>query len=163
VDEIRRSQRQPALVALTEGIDPACLPFERFIARENAGRYRKALTHLNDRDRQLIVLRLERRVPYRDAPVRLSLSSEAAVRMGVRRALGRFARSLRQLDSRGRAEPIPASSAPEPPARLACAHPLIGVRRCNARRTDSKIRANSLLLHGEHERAKSITGRHHDD
>lgn len=114
VDEIRRRRRQPALVPLAEhgnaNVDPAMSPLQRVIATENMGRYARAFARLADRDRQLIVLRMERGLTYLDVAARLGMSTEVAVRMAIRRALRRLERKLNQLDAQS---PESASSAIE--------------------------------------------------
>jgi RNA polymerase sigma factor (sigma-70 family) len=100
VDEIRRTRRQPAPVLVGEWhVDPSVSPLQRLITRENLRRYAKALARLGDRDRQLIVLRLVRGLSCLDVAVRLGMPSQAAVQMGVRRALRRLEKRLNEADS----------------------------------------------------------------
>jgi RNA polymerase sigma factor (sigma-70 family) len=102
VDEIRRTRRQPAVVLDDDrnwSVDPGVSPLQRLITRENLRRYAKALACLADRDRQLIVLRLVRGLSCLDIAVRLGMRSEAAVRMGVKRALQRLEKRLNKVDS----------------------------------------------------------------
>jgi RNA polymerase sigma factor (sigma-70 family) len=97
VDEIRRTRRQPAVVlAGNWNVDPSVSPLQRLIARENLRRYAKALACLADRDRQLIVLRLVRGLSCLDVAARLGMPSEAAVQMGVRRALRRLEKRMNE-------------------------------------------------------------------
>jgi RNA polymerase sigma-70 factor, ECF subfamily len=101
VDEVRRTRRQPAFVPDDDGnwsVDSGVSPLQRLITRESLRRYSQALACLADRDRQLIVLRLVRGLSSSDVAVRLGMPSEAAVRMGVKRALRRLEKSLNQAD-----------------------------------------------------------------
>lgn len=102
VDEVRRQRHQPAFVLHDEGnwsADRGVSPLQRLITRENLRPYTQALACLSDRDRQLIVLRLVRGLSCLEIAVRLGLPSDAAVRMGVKRALGRLKKHLNQANS----------------------------------------------------------------
>jgi RNA polymerase sigma factor (sigma-70 family) len=99
VDEIRRTRRRPALVLHAEvdwNADPNVSPLQRLIMRENLRRYAKALACLGDRDRQLIILRLDKGLSCLDVAARLGMPSEAAVQMAVRRALRRLHKNLNE-------------------------------------------------------------------
>ena len=74
-------------------------PLQRLITRESLRPYAQALASLSGRDRQLIVLRLVRGFSCLEIAVRLGLPSDAAVRMGVKRALGRLKKRLNPADS----------------------------------------------------------------
>jgi RNA polymerase sigma factor (sigma-70 family) len=102
VDEVRRTRRQPASVLRDDGnwnVDRGVSPLQRLITRERLGRYAKALACLDERDRQLIVLRLVRGLSCLEVAVLLDMPSEAAVRMAVKRALRRLEKSLHQAVS----------------------------------------------------------------
>jgi RNA polymerase sigma factor (sigma-70 family) len=119
VDEVRRTRRQPAFVLDDDGdwsVERGVSPLQRLITRESLRRYAKALACLEDRDRQLIVLRLVRGFSCLDIAVRLGMPSEAAVRMAVKRALRRLEKSLNQADSpsMSQASMSPQQSAPRP-------------------------------------------------
>ena len=97
VDEVRRQRHQPAFVLHDEGswrADRGASPLQRLITRENLKPYAQALACLSERDRQLIVLRLVRGLSCLEIAVQLGLPSDAAVRMGVKRALGRLKKRL---------------------------------------------------------------------
>jgi RNA polymerase sigma-70 factor (ECF subfamily) len=100
VDEVRRKRHQPyALEDDGDGYtDHGVSPLQRLITRESLRRYARALACLDDRDRQLIVLRLVRGLSCADIAVRLGMPSDAAVRMGVGRALGRLKKHLNRAD-----------------------------------------------------------------
>jgi RNA polymerase sigma factor (sigma-70 family) len=99
VDELRRASRRRAAAPFIEPVDGARSPLQRIIDMQNVERYSRALARLGDRDRQLIVLRVEQQLSYSDVAARLGLSSEPAVRIAVKRALSRLARRLRQCDA----------------------------------------------------------------
>ena len=99
VDELRKASRRRAAGPFTEAVDMARSPLQQVIDKENVERYSSALARLGDRDRQLIMLRVEQRLPYADVAARLGMSSEQAVRMAVKRALARLEKRLRQSDA----------------------------------------------------------------
>jgi RNA polymerase sigma factor (sigma-70 family) len=97
VDEVRRTSCRPVFVPLLERevVDPTVSPLQRVIARENMERYGKAVALLGKRDRQLIALRLDEGLSYRDIAARLGVRTEMAVRMAIKRALHRLQSRLR--------------------------------------------------------------------
>jgi RNA polymerase sigma factor (sigma-70 family) len=102
VDEVRRTRRQPAFAlddAGNRSVDRGVSPLQRLITRESLRPYARALACLDDRDRQLIVLRRVRGLSCLEVAVRLGLPSAAAARMAVKRALQRLEKSLNQADS----------------------------------------------------------------
>lgn len=102
VDEVRRKRHQPAFVMNDDrdrSADRGVSPLQRLITRESLRPYAQALASLSGRDRQLIVLRLVRGLSCLDIAVQLGMPSDAAVRMGVKRALGRLRKRLNQADS----------------------------------------------------------------
>jgi RNA polymerase sigma factor (sigma-70 family) len=106
VDEIRRVRRRPELVPLNGCewvVDRGVSPLQRVIARSDAGRYKRALAGLRDRDRQLVELRLEHGLSYLEIAVRLGMRSQSSVRVAIRRALERLGATLNrvQCDSFG--------------------------------------------------------------
>jgi RNA polymerase sigma factor (sigma-70 family) len=140
VDEVRRTRRQPASVLRDDGnwnVDRGVSPLQRLITRERLGRYAKALACLDERDRQLIVLRLVRGLSCLEVAVQLGMPSEAAVRMAVRRALRRLEKSLDQATSPSLAESSmltgsPQQSSPRPGAARSAIQgfgPSYGLRR----------------------------------
>lgn len=94
IDEVRKARCRPELVPLVELVDPGVSPLGRLIARENMERYAAALARLAERDRQLIVLRLERGLCYLEVAARLGIRTEDAARVAIRRALCRLGRML---------------------------------------------------------------------
>ena len=103
VDEVRKKRHQPAFVLDEGGGDwsdgGGVSPLQRLITRESLRPYAQALASLSDRDRRLIVLRLVRGLSCADVAIRLGLPSDAAVRMAVKRALGRLRERLNQAYS----------------------------------------------------------------
>jgi RNA polymerase sigma-70 factor (ECF subfamily) len=106
VDELRKASRRRAAPPPIEPVDPARSPLQQAIDKQNDERYSMALARLRDRDRQLIVLRVEQQLPYSDVAARLGITSAQAVRVALRRALCRLARRLRQCDSTRRPDTI---------------------------------------------------------
>jgi RNA polymerase sigma factor (sigma-70 family) len=99
VDEVRRKRHQPlALEDDGTWADRGVSPLQRLITRESLRPYARALACLDDRDRQLILLRLVRGLSCLDIAVRLGMPSDAAVRMAVTRALGRLKRHLNRAE-----------------------------------------------------------------
>ena len=105
VDELRKVHRRPAAVPLTDQVDPARSPLQQVIDKQNAQRYSMALARLRDRDRQLIVMRVEQHLAYSDIAARLGIATAHAVQVAVRRALHRLARTLEQVKSVEPADP----------------------------------------------------------
>lgn len=105
VDEIRRARCQPALVPLDERAirraNPAESQLQRLVARENVRGYAKALGRLAERDRQLIMLRIVKRLPCRTVAARLGMNNAAAVHMAAARALRRLKRELEACSHSG--------------------------------------------------------------
>jgi RNA polymerase sigma-70 factor, ECF subfamily len=102
VDEVRRNRRQPTFVLDDDGnwsADSGVSPLERLITRESLRPYAQALAGLAERDRQLIMLRLVQGLSCLEIAVQLGMPSDAAVRMGVKRALRRLKERLNQVDS----------------------------------------------------------------
>jgi RNA polymerase sigma-70 factor (ECF subfamily) len=107
VDEVRKTRRhsgfvQSSFVLNDDGnwsVDRGVSPLQRLITQETLRHYAKALACLDDRDRQLIVLRLVRGLSCLEVAARLGMPSEGAVRMAVKRALRRLEKSLNQADS----------------------------------------------------------------
>jgi RNA polymerase sigma-70 factor (ECF subfamily) len=98
VDEIRRAHRRPALIALgtRESIDRGVSPLERLIAKSRMRRYRDQLATLSDRDRRLIVLRVEQGLSYADVAARLGMRTESAARMAITRAIHRLGAKMKR-------------------------------------------------------------------
>jgi len=91
-DHYRRMFRLPERKELA--IEPAAdgpSPLELAIGAEAFQRYRDALSSLKDRDRQLVVLRLELELGYDEIAAELGMPSPTAVRMAVTRAVARLA------------------------------------------------------------------------
>lgn len=102
VDEIRRAHRRPALISLSrlESIDRAVSPLERLIAKSHMRRYKDQLAKLSDRDRRLIVLRMEQGLSYADVAARLGMRTESAARMAITRAIRRLGAKANGQDRR---------------------------------------------------------------
>jgi RNA polymerase sigma factor (sigma-70 family) len=98
VDAARSSSRLGGNGAAADDcVDQKPSPLDHVLGKEETARYRAALKLLSPRDRQLIVLRLHQRVPYRELAQQLGLSSPDAARMASMRALLRFAEALKGL------------------------------------------------------------------
>jgi RNA polymerase sigma-70 factor (ECF subfamily) len=101
VDEVRKTSRRPLRVTLgDEQVDPGESPLEAAIGRQNIDRYEEALTHLRQRDREAIVLRLEQQASYDDLAAQLGLPTPNAARVAVKRALYRLAREMAAIAAR---------------------------------------------------------------
>jgi RNA polymerase sigma factor (sigma-70 family) len=99
VDELRRIHRRPVLASLTDHVHAAPSPLQQVIERENRERFSKALARLDHRNRQLIVLRVERQVGFTEIAARLGIPTTQAARMAVKRAFFRLAREVDRIDS----------------------------------------------------------------
>jgi len=94
-DEIRRSRREPGRAAI-DAQAPARLPSpeEEAEALELFEAYEAAVARLAEDDRELIALRVELGLPYREIARILEKPSGDAAQMAVSRALVRLAREM---------------------------------------------------------------------
>jgi len=94
-DEIRRSRREPGRAAI-DADAPAGSPSpeEETEALKLYETYEEALARLRADDRELITLRVELGLPYREIAEILDKPSEDAAQMAVSRALVRLAREM---------------------------------------------------------------------
>jgi RNA polymerase sigma-70 factor, ECF subfamily len=99
VDELRKIHRRPVLASLTDHVPASHSPLEQLIERENRERFSKALARLDHRNRQLIVLRVERQVGFTEIAARMGIPTTHAARVAVKRALVRLAREVERIDS----------------------------------------------------------------
>ena len=98
IDEARACARRDAPVFLSEDcIEKGPSPLERVLTKEETVRYQAALRRLKPRDRQLIVLRVEQRLKYRELATQLRMASPNAARTASRRAVERFASALKHV------------------------------------------------------------------
>jgi RNA polymerase sigma-70 factor (ECF subfamily) len=90
-DEVRKVTRQPPPLELADE-PPSDLesPLEGAIKAEAYERYRRALAHLDTRDREMIVARLEAQWSAQEIAQRFGLRTADAARMAVGRALRRL-------------------------------------------------------------------------
>jgi len=65
--------------------------------KEEILRYRAALQRLRPRDRQLIVMRVEQQLTYREIATQLRIPSPSAARVAAVRATARFAAALKHV------------------------------------------------------------------
>jgi RNA polymerase sigma factor (sigma-70 family) len=94
-DEARRLARRPATSELTEdAAEVVESPLDALIQRETFVHYRRALHHLKPRDRRLIVASLEYDWSVQEIAARLSITSVAAARVALARALQRLGKQL---------------------------------------------------------------------
>jgi RNA polymerase sigma-70 factor (ECF subfamily) len=97
-DEIRRITRHPAAVELTEDYASGdTSPLEATIKAEAYERYREAIAELSQRDREMIVARVEAQWSLQDIAQRFGMRTDAA-RMAVSRALRRLTTKLTPRD-----------------------------------------------------------------
>lgn len=98
IDANRKCARQGEWVPLTDdcaGETPS--PLERVVDSERIRRYRTALLRLKPRDRQLIVLRVERQLRYQEIGTQLRMPSANAARVALIRAMARLVTTLDQV------------------------------------------------------------------
>lgn len=98
IDERRKSARQSAWIVLpNDSTKQAPTQLERILDKEEILRYRAALRRLKLRDRQLILLRVEQRLTYREIGTLLRMPSPDAARIASLRAARRFAAALKHV------------------------------------------------------------------
>jgi len=94
-DEVRRSKRSPAAVALDENAcDRGASPLEVAIGAEALHCYEAALARLRPEEREAIIARVEMDGSYQEVAVALGKPSADAARMAVSRALLRLAEEM---------------------------------------------------------------------
>jgi RNA polymerase sigma factor (sigma-70 family) len=94
-DEVRRSKRSPAAVALDENeTDRGASPLEVAIGAEALDCYEAALVRLRPEEREAIIARVEMDSSYQEVAVALGKPSADAARMAVSRALLRLAEEM---------------------------------------------------------------------
>ena len=94
-DEIRRADRRPVHVALTEGRaaeEPS--PLEMAIGAETLERYEHAMSLLSERHKEAVMLRIELGFTYDEMVGAMNASSANAARMLVSRALVKLAKAM---------------------------------------------------------------------
>jgi RNA polymerase sigma factor (sigma-70 family) len=98
-DEVRRVARRPPPVELPDDlIGEETSPLDHAIKKESYERYCAALDQLKPRDRELVVAHVELQWTTREIQKRFEISSDAATRMAVKRALERL---LATIHNRG--------------------------------------------------------------
>jgi RNA polymerase sigma factor (sigma-70 family) len=94
-DEVRRSKRSPAAVALDENErDRGASPLEVAIGAEALHCYEAALARLRPEEREAIIARIEMDGSYQEVAVALGKPSADAARMAVSRALLHLAEEM---------------------------------------------------------------------
>ncbi len=94
-DEIRRVARRPARAEFKDSIaSNARSPMEEAIGHEALDRYEAALLSLAQEQRELVVMRLELGLSYREIAQAAGSPSENAARMAVARAVMRLAEQM---------------------------------------------------------------------
>jgi RNA polymerase sigma-70 factor (ECF subfamily) len=95
-DEVRRVVRHPAVVELPEN-HPSddTSPLEATIKAEAYQRYRDAIAQLSQRDREMVVARVEAQWSLQDIAQRFGMRTVDAARMAVSRALRRLTSQLK--------------------------------------------------------------------
>jgi RNA polymerase sigma factor (sigma-70 family) len=95
--EFRRKGRKPAIEDLDQRIaDDRTSPLEAAIRQEQLDRYDAALSRLSERERDLIVARVEVGLTYEEIAAAMAKPSWNAARMATARALLRLAEELKR-------------------------------------------------------------------
>jgi RNA polymerase sigma-70 factor (ECF subfamily) len=95
--EFRRKGRKPAIEDLDQRIaDDRASPLEAAIRQEQLDRYDAALSRLSERERDLIVARVEVGLTYEEIAEAMAKPSWNAARMATARALLRLAEELKR-------------------------------------------------------------------
>ena len=95
-DEVRKIGRQPAPDELPEDLaSDLTSPLEAAVQSEAYERYRDALGELNQRDREMIVARIEAQWSLAEIAQRFGISTPDAARMAISRALKKLTDRLR--------------------------------------------------------------------
>jgi RNA polymerase sigma factor (sigma-70 family) len=95
IDLHKRARRRPARAEMPECFPAAGIsPQEAAIGAEALERYERALASMKNDDRQAIVLRVDRGLPYEEIATQLGKPSADAARMAVTRAIVRLAAKM---------------------------------------------------------------------
>lgn len=98
IDEIRKAQRRPAPVAVTDALPSHdASPLEQAIGREGFERYETALAQLAASDREAIIARMELQQSYEEVALALGKPTANAARVAVKRAIERLIRVMADL------------------------------------------------------------------
>lgn len=99
-DEVRRVTRHPAPVELSpDHAADATSPLEAAIEAESYERYRRALSAINSRSREIVVARVELGWSLAEIAQRFGMRTADAARMAVSRALKRLSAEMSPKDS----------------------------------------------------------------
>ena len=95
-DEYRRAQRAPGRVdvSLERPADDNRSPLEQAIGQESLGRDIAALEKLEERERSMIVARMELLLSYEEIATKFGLKSASTARGTIARALARLSRYM---------------------------------------------------------------------
>ena len=94
-DEVRWASRRPGPEGVPETLpDLAPSPLEHAIGADVLERYEKGLAALSEEDRELLHLRLELDLDYREITAMTGRPSRDATRMAIKRALARLAKEM---------------------------------------------------------------------
>ena len=95
-DEVRKIGRQPAPDELPEDLaSDLTSPLEAAVQSEAYERYRDALTQLNQRDREMVVARIEAQWSLAEIAQRFGIRTPDAARMAISRALRKLTERLK--------------------------------------------------------------------
>jgi RNA polymerase sigma factor (sigma-70 family) len=94
-DHLRRIAARPKRDPLSEDVEsPELSPLEAAQGREVFGKYERALTELDDIEREAVIARLELGCSYEEIAALVEKPSPDAARMAVSRALAKLARLM---------------------------------------------------------------------
>jgi RNA polymerase sigma factor (sigma-70 family) len=94
-DELRRTASIPRRDALPEGAEaPDTSPLEAAAGKETFGRYERALTALDDLEREAVIARLELGCSYQEIAALVDKPTADAARMLVSRSLAKLAEHM---------------------------------------------------------------------
>lgn len=96
-DQIAWAKRRPTDVLASDHLAEDPSPLEEAIGAETLQLYEEALKRLPDADREVIVLRIELRLPYPEIAQALAKPSVAAAHVAVSRALVKLAREMSRV------------------------------------------------------------------
>jgi RNA polymerase sigma-70 factor (ECF subfamily) len=94
-DEVRWAARRPGPDGVPETLPDALpSPLENAVGAEVLARYERALATLDEKDRELLHLRIELDFDYQEVAEMTGRSSRDAARMAIQRALARLAEGM---------------------------------------------------------------------
>ncbi len=95
LDELRHARRRPVGVSLEDHLaSSAPSPFDLAVEKEDQDTFEAGLSELDEKDRELVIARVEWGLEYEEIAAALGKATPNAARVAVRRAVLRLAEAM---------------------------------------------------------------------